>query len=78
MSSQSIYYYEEQFKEYIMNGLVGEQVIALKRLLGDVIRENPEDYSTIQFAYMKVKRELMGFNHVGDNEEEVCEQFNHI
>ncbi|MDI7742696.1 hypothetical protein QMK38_11855 [Lysinibacillus fusiformis] len=65
MSSQSIYYYEEQFKEYIMNALVGERVITINQLHDDFIRENPEDHKVINFAYLNVLNELSGFHADG-------------
>lgn len=71
MSSKLIYYYEEQFKEYIMNALVGEQLITINQLHDDFIRENPEDYKVINFAYLNVINELSGFKDASVDGEEI-------
>ncbi|MFC7686084.1 hypothetical protein [Ureibacillus sp. GCM10028918] len=78
MSSRSIYYYEDQFKEYIMKALVDRQLNSLKQVLEDLIRENQEDYKIINYAYLNVKREITGYNTDRSYEEDICERFKHI
>lgn len=71
MSSQSITYYEEHFKENIMKFLAGERIVSLKQMLEELICERPEDHKVINFAYINVKNELTGFNSTSRNEEEL-------
>lgn len=78
MSPQSIYYYEEKFKEYIMKALTDDQLISFNQLLKDLICEYPEDDHVIHYAFLNVKNELTGFNNGSENEEEICERFKHI
>ena len=60
MTSHSIAYYEEQFKIYIMQIIVGEKTNCLDFFLHEVINEHEEDYKKIHDAYLKVKKELVG------------------
>ena len=52
--------YEEQFKVYIMQGMSSGKTKDLKSYLQQLIDENKEAYAEINFAYLKVKKELLG------------------
>lgn len=52
--------YEERFKVYIMQGMSTGKTSSLKSYLQQLIDENKEAYAEINFAYLKVKKELLG------------------
>ena len=60
MTPHSILYYENQFKQQIMSNLSGHQIISLQIYLNKLIQENANDYKNINYAYLNVKRELVG------------------
>lgn len=60
LASHSTDYYEEQFKIYIMQMLLGEKKKCLDVFVNEVMNEHFEDMSTIYNAYTNVKRELVG------------------
>ena len=60
VENMPISYYENHFKEAIMNGLLAEEGIHLKELLNNLIQENKNDFNTINNAYLNVKKELAG------------------
>lgn len=63
MASHSIAFYEEQFKVYIMEKILGEKTETLNDFLIQLIDEHENDYKEINYAYLKVKRELLGHNN---------------
>lgn len=60
MTTHSISYYENRFKEAIMNGLLAEEGTQLQVLLNNLIQENEKDSININNAYLNVKREIAG------------------
>lgn len=60
MASHSIAFYEEQFKVYIMENMLGEKTETLKDFLLQLIDDHQNDYKEINYAYLKVKKELLG------------------
>ncbi|MEK9200002.1 hypothetical protein SFC08_05225 [Lysinibacillus halotolerans] len=60
MPSHSIAFYEEQFKVYIMENMLGEKTETLKDFLLQLIDDHQNDYKEINYAYLKVKKELLG------------------
>lgn len=59
MTSHSIAFYEAQFKNQIMQAL-GDNHPCLKVYRQQLIKANSHDYKNINYAYLKVKRELVG------------------
>ena len=60
MSSQSSAFYEEKFRGCVMQRMVGGESTDLKSLQQQLIDENKKEYATINSAYLKVKKELLG------------------
>ncbi|MFL0507006.1 hypothetical protein ACH0B5_14780 [Ureibacillus sp. 179-F W5.1 NHS] len=60
MPSHSRAFYEEQFKVYIMENMLGEKTETLKDFLLQLIDDHQNDYKEINYAYLKVKKELLG------------------
>ncbi len=60
--SHSIAFYEEQFKSYVMYITFSGKSNSLKSYLCQLICQNETDYKLINYAYLKVKRELIGQN----------------
>ncbi|WP_339280987.1 hypothetical protein [Lysinibacillus sp. FSL P2-0066] len=60
MTSHSILFYENQVKQQIMNNLSSEHSISLQTYIKKLIQKNPEDYKSINYAYLNIKRELVG------------------
>ncbi|CAM5199808.1 hypothetical protein UACE39S_02943 [Ureibacillus acetophenoni] len=60
MISHLTSYYEEQFKNYIMLLIIGEQKKCLDTFVHELISENKDDTQTIHIAYMNVKKEIVG------------------
>ncbi len=60
MTSHSILFYENQLKQQIMNNLSSEHMISLQVYIKILIHENPDDYKNINYAYLNIKRELVG------------------
>lgn len=60
MPSHSIAFYEEQFKTHIMQAFLGVKTNCLKSILHELIRENEKDYKMVNYAYLNVKKELVG------------------
>lgn len=60
MPSHSIAFYEEQFKVYIMETMLGAKTEPLKDFLLQLIDDHQNDYKEINYAYLKVKKELLG------------------
>jgi hypothetical protein len=60
MTSHSILFYENQLKQQIMNNLSSEHMISLQVYIKILIQENTEDYKNINYAYLNIKRELVG------------------
>ena len=56
----SISFYEEQFKAAIMNALVVGEEAQLYKLLQQLVEDHKEDYKLINYAYLNVKKELIG------------------
>lgn len=60
MPSQSSAFYEEQFRGGIMQSMLEGKSMDLKSSLQQLIDENKKDYTAINAAYLKVKKELLG------------------
>lgn len=60
MSLYSTNFYAEQFKVNIMENMLGEKTVTLNDFLFQLINEHQNDYKEILYAYIKVKRELLG------------------
>ncbi|MFJ7661338.1 hypothetical protein ACIQXW_02960 [Lysinibacillus sp. NPDC097162] len=60
MTSHSISFYENQLKQQIMNNLSGQNGISLQTYMNRLIQENEHDYKNINYAYLNVKREIVG------------------
>jgi hypothetical protein len=60
MISHSIDFYEEQFKNQIMQTLFGSNDCCLKAYTLQLINTYSHDYQNINDAYLKVKREIVG------------------
>jgi len=60
MTSHSILFYENQLKQQIMKNLSSEHFISLQAYIKKLIQDNPDDYKNINYAYLNIKRELVG------------------
>ena len=60
MSSGAVTDYENQFRVFTMQKIAEGSPVELKSFLAQQIVENPKDYLMINFAFLKVKRELLG------------------
>lgn len=60
MTAHTISFYENQLRQQIMNNLSGENIISLQNYIKNLIQENTDDYQNINYAYLNIKRELVG------------------
>ena len=60
MSSQSSAFYEEKFRGCVMQRISEGRSTDLKSFQQQLIDENKKEYATINSAYLKVKKELLG------------------
>ncbi|MGE7695136.1 hypothetical protein ACQKNC_13645 [Lysinibacillus sp. NPDC094177] len=60
MTSHSISYYENQLRQQIMNNLYNENFISLQNYVKELIQENTDNNKNITYAYLNIKRELVG------------------
>ena len=60
MPSPSTTFYEEQFRGCIMQKMLEGKAMNLKAFLQQLIDENKKDYTAINAAYLKVRKELLG------------------
>ncbi|KUF32549.1 MULTISPECIES: hypothetical protein [Lysinibacillus] len=63
MTSHSISFYINQLKQQIMNNLSGEHIRPLQLYIRKLIEENPNDYTSINDAYLTIKHELVETCH---------------
>ena len=60
MSQTLVNYYEQQFRLHIMLAVMNQEKLCLKDLLKQFVLNNEKDYLQINYAYLNVKRELIG------------------
>ena len=60
MKKERISYYEDLFKQYVMSCLENQNAKPLKSYMVQLIEENIDEYKLINYAFMTVKKELVG------------------
>ena len=58
--SALIEHYEHVMKQYVMHALTGHQQVDLKSYLHELIAQHASDYKAINYAYLNVKKEIIG------------------
>ena len=60
MKKERITYYEDLFKQYIMSCLENQNAKPMKQYMVELIEENIEEYKLINYAFLSLKKELVG------------------
>lgn len=60
MEKAKIKHYEELFKQYVMSCLVNHETKTMKQYMFELIEENHDEYKFINYAFLTVKKELVG------------------
>ena len=60
MQKERINYYEDLFKQFVMSCVVNESDKTLRQYMLELIEENNHEYKYINYAFIAVKKELVG------------------
>ena len=60
MKKERIIFYEDLFKQYIMTCLENQHAKPMKQYMIELIEENMDEYKVINYAFLAVKKELVG------------------
>ena len=60
MQKERINHYEDLFKQFVMSCVVNESDKTMQQYMLELIEDNYLEYKSINYAFLSVKKELVG------------------